>query len=75
MRDDSECRWTVDEPEDFELIKTILEALAPHKPNFTWQDVLEFLASHPKLAALNQGFARNEGLEKSLAADKQGGES
>ncbi|WP_373532723.1 cytidylyltransferase domain-containing protein [Vampirovibrio sp.] len=49
----SQHRWTVDTPEDFELIQRILEALYPRNPNFTTQDVLALLAQHPDWAKLN----------------------
>jgi spore coat polysaccharide biosynthesis protein SpsF len=46
-------RWTVDTPEDFELIKRILEALYPTNPSFTWKDVLVLLKAHPDWPLLN----------------------
>ena len=67
--DRSHMRWTVDEPEDFELVRRIVEALYPHNPAFTTRDVLDLLAAQPELLKLNQGIRRNEGLERSLAAD------
>lgn len=38
--DCSHHRWTVDTPEDFELIQKIIEAIYPRKPNFTLEDCL-----------------------------------
>jgi spore coat polysaccharide biosynthesis protein SpsF len=49
----SRHRWTVDTPEDFELVRRILEALYPADPAFTWRDVLELLDRHPDWPALN----------------------
>jgi spore coat polysaccharide biosynthesis protein SpsF len=46
-------RWTVDTPEDFELIRRILEALYPDNPAFTQADVLQVLDAHPDWRALN----------------------
>jgi len=46
-------RWTVDTPEDFELIKRILEALYSTKPNFRQADVLALLDTHPDWRTLN----------------------
>ncbi len=68
----SHMRWTVDEPEDFELIRQIYEALYPTNPAFTTLDILALLAAKPELLELNRKFRRNEGLERSLAKDPQG---
>lgn len=46
-------RWTVDAPEDFELVKRVLEALYPVNPAFGWRDVLGLLKQRPDWAALN----------------------
>ena len=46
----SHHRWTVDTPEDFELVSRLLKTLKPH---FTLQDVLAVLAEHPDWRALN----------------------
>ena len=46
-------RWTVDTPEDFELIRRVLEALYPEKPQFLQADVLALLDAHPDWRALN----------------------
>ncbi len=69
ITDDSTYRVTVDEPQDFEVVKTILEALYPVKPEFSGIDVKKFLDSHPDVAALNGMIVRNEGLLKSLATE------
>jgi spore coat polysaccharide biosynthesis protein SpsF (cytidylyltransferase family) len=65
----SHLRWTVDEPEDFEMVRRIYEALYPANPAFTTKDILALLAVHPELSELNRKFRRNEGLERSLARD------
>lgn len=49
----SHHRWTVDTPEDFELIAKILEALYPKSPNFDFRDVLKLLDQHPDWVKLN----------------------
>ncbi len=46
-------RWTVDTPEDFELVDKILNALYPTKPTFTLKDVLDLLRHHPDWADIN----------------------
>ncbi len=63
-------RWTVDEPEDFELVTRVFEALYPVNKIFSFEDVAAFLDRNPELERLNQGFDRNEGYEKSLAQDR-----
>lgn len=49
----SHHRWTVDTPEDFELITRILGALYVRKPDFNMNDVLALLEEHPDWAAIN----------------------
>ncbi len=52
-RDESRHRWTVDTPEDFELIKKILESLYPSKKDFTLEDMLGLLKLHPDWIGIN----------------------
>ena len=66
----SDHRWTVDEPEDFELVKIIYESLYPENNNFAFKDILDFVAQNPELSKINQGFKRNEGLIKSQKLDR-----
>jgi len=63
-------RWTVDEPEDFELVRRIYEALYPRNPAFTTTDILEFLRQDPSLNNINAQFVRNAGLQKSREQDR-----
>jgi spore coat polysaccharide biosynthesis protein SpsF len=53
-RDCSNHRWTVDTPEDFELIKRILENLYPDKPAFTLEDILRLMEDNPDWLELNR---------------------
>ena len=66
----SHLRWTVDEPEDFEFVTKVFEALYPDNPTFTMANVLMFQEDHPELSDLNAGFRRNEGMKKSILEDK-----
>lgn len=50
----SHHRWTVDTPEDFELVRRILEALYPRQPRFEMSDVLALLAAHPDWEEINR---------------------
>ena len=52
--DCSRYRWTVDTPEDFELIKRILEALYPDKPEFGLEDILRVMEDNPDWIELNR---------------------
>lgn len=65
-------RWTVDEPEDFELVKCIYEHFKDTKigMDFDYQDILKYLKENPDIAELNKSFTRNEGLEKSIKEDR-----
>jgi len=65
----SHLRLTVDEPQDFELVKRIYAALYPRNAAFTTDDILHLLKTQPELLTLNRGIRRNEGLERSLGGD------
>lgn len=47
-------RWTVDMPEDFELIKKIIENLYPFSPDFTLEDCLSLLFQNPDWNMINK---------------------
>ena len=55
-------RWTVDEPEDFEVIENIINHFLPDL-YFSWRDVIQLKQSHPNCFAANRGIKRNEGAE------------
>jgi spore coat polysaccharide biosynthesis protein SpsF len=46
-------RWTVDTPEDFELISRIIETLYTRKLHFTLEDCLELFKLHPDWVEIN----------------------
>jgi spore coat polysaccharide biosynthesis protein SpsF len=48
-------RWTVDTPEDLELIRQVTSRLAA-RPNFTWLDVVEVFRREPELAQINSSI-------------------
>lgn len=70
-KDLSALRWTVDEPMDFAFVEQVYNELYPQDPMFKTADILRLLARRPELSKLNGEFERNEGLLKSLAADKE----
>ncbi len=49
----SHHRWTVDTPEDFELVTKIFEELLPTKPHFAMADVLAQFELHPEWHRIN----------------------
>ena len=51
--DFSRFRWTVDTPEDFELIRRMLEELYPANPTFAMEDCLRLLQANPEWLAIN----------------------
>jgi spore coat polysaccharide biosynthesis protein SpsF len=53
-------RWTVDTPEDFELVSHILGELYPRKPEFTMKDVLALLDRHPDWRKINAHVKQRE---------------
>lgn len=48
-------RWTLDTPEDWELIRRVVEALGPRGERFSTDAVLDLLRRHPDWVALNAG--------------------
>lgn len=63
-------RWTVDEPEDFELVSKIYEHFINQgNEDFKYSDILAYLNSNPEIMMINQKYSRNEGLQKSINND------
>ncbi|MGV8042521.1 MAG: aminotransferase class III-fold pyridoxal phosphate-dependent enzyme [Thermoanaerobaculaceae bacterium] len=56
----SSLRWTVDDPEDFEVIERVFQHFHP-AIDFGWQAVLELQRRAPDLFAANRDVGRNEG--------------
>ncbi len=69
--DDSQYRFTLDEPEDFQVIEAIINGISL-KPSeiFTVEKVKSFLDLHPEIFRLNTSIVRNEGLLISLGKDE-----
>jgi spore coat polysaccharide biosynthesis protein SpsF len=66
----SYLRWTVDEPQDLEMIRIIYEKLYPVNKYFVMADVLKLIEENPDLLEINKGLERNEGYARSLLADQ-----
>ena len=47
-------RWTVDTPQDYELVTRVFDALYPSQPEFSLDDILALLRQHPDWMAINQ---------------------
>jgi len=60
--DHSAERWTVDDPEDLEVVENILNHFTPDL-DFLWKEVLELKQSHPEYFRANKNIRRNEGAE------------
>ena len=66
-------RWTVDEPEDFELVTKIYSHFMVETDkgeDFNYKDILEYVNAHPEVKAINAAYTRNEGLAKSIKEDR-----
>ena len=70
-KDLSHLRWTVDEPEDFEFVRQVIEALYPDNRNFRTKNILDLIHQRPELVKINANFARNEGYLESLEEDEK----
>jgi len=68
----SALRWTVDTEADLGFARAVYAALEGQSGVFGMERVLHVLESRPELRLLNAGQRRNEGLERSLAADRGG---
>ena len=64
-QDLSSLRWTVDLPEDFEVITQIFNYFSPDI-HFSWHDILALQNSEPQLFTANQSIKRNHGATMSL---------
>ncbi len=59
-------RLTVDEPNDLEAIRRIVDNLGF---DCTWRDYADYYLSHSEIQNLNNNIERNEGYQKSLKGD------
>lgn len=63
----SNVRLTVDEPQDFEVIKQIANNLGLDKD---WKTYADYYLNNPEIRKLNTTIIRNEGYQKSVRQDK-----
>lgn len=63
-QDHGALRWTVDHPQDLELVRKLYAAMyRPDRP-FGMREILAHVAGHPELSRLNQAFVGQEGYAK-----------
>lgn len=60
----SQHRWTVDTPEDYELVRRIFDALYPHNATFDMNDVLRLMGDHPEWMSINQHIEQKSAQSK-----------
>lgn len=60
--DESQERWTVDEPEDFAVVEEVFRHFQPRR-DFGWGEALAFCKAHPQRFASNRHVPRNEGSQ------------
>ena len=59
----SHHRWTVDTPDDYELVRRLFETLHPINPEFTQADIMTLLDAHPDWMSLNQHVQQKPATE------------
>ena len=59
----SQHRWTVDTPEDYELVRRLFDHLMPTHPHFIQADVLALLGQHPDWIGINQHIRQKPATE------------
>jgi len=50
----SDMRVTLDYPQDYEVIRSVFEALYPSNPKFTASDIIDYLDANPHIKDLNK---------------------
>ena len=60
IEDLSNLRWTLDQPEDFELVSAIFNRFHPNL-YFSWLDILDYYYTKPHIFEINNMIKRNEG--------------
>jgi spore coat polysaccharide biosynthesis protein SpsF len=61
-RDLNHLRWTVDAPEDLQLIRVIYARFG-NRDDFGWREALELVDCHPELAEINAHIAQKPATE------------
>ena len=69
--DYSAKRWTLDEPRDFQFLKTLYRHLYRRNRFFGMDEILKFLKKNPRVELINSTIGRNEGYQKSVKEDRK----
>ena len=59
-QDLSQHRWTVDTPEDYELVHRLFEAIHPEHPEFTLEHLLAAMDAHPEWMLINRHIEQKQ---------------
>ncbi len=54
----ADLRWTVDTPEDLEMMRQLFDAAGIDAPRASYPELLAHVRAHPELAAINAGVAQ-----------------
>ncbi len=65
----SSLRWTVDEPEDFQVIKEIVSHF--RNLDFDWKSILKLKSTKPEIFFHNRHISRDEGSNKQISVDRK----
>jgi len=60
-KDYADMRWTVDNADDFTVVRAVYNALYRDDRPFLMHDIIAFLEQHPEIARMNQAFIGKEG--------------
>lgn len=71
-KNQSNHRWTVDTPEDFTLVKNILETIYPVKQTFTLHDCLDVLEKHPDWMNINAEIHQKDDADAERGTFRRG---
>lgn len=71
LKDSSHLRLTVDEQEDLDVITAVIQNCLSQDILMGYQEICDYLQSHPELQHLNSHITRDEGLRISLLKDKE----
>jgi spore coat polysaccharide biosynthesis protein SpsF len=69
----SKYRLTVDYPEDFEVIKLVIDEFYPGNPEFTLNDIVTFLKGNKDVHKINAEIKGFQGWQTAFAQDKKAG--
>ena len=73
----SKYRLTIDYPEDFEILKIIIEYFGANNPEainkISMEEIVSFLDTNPAILDLNKTYTRGLGWQPALKLDKQHG--